>query len=252
MALERYAPVQPQDAKGGPSHREFVDSQQRLTRTINQYASKEPLDGRLIEDIELEPFTDNVINHGLGRKLRGRMIALAPSQPSSFRAIRSGTQAITTGVTTKVQFDSETYDLGSNYDPTTNYRFTAPVDGLYQFSCSVYMAALADQARHVVIIQKNGADLIESNETMSGNHEPMTMAHTGPVRLDADDYIECHVLHTHGADRNVLTGAAYTWFGGGIIDEGVTDGQDSLSDDEQTKLLVLRCSYARTVSVWVF
>lgn len=49
------------------------------------------------------------------------------------RAYLSSSQSITNDSWTKVNFDTESFDLGSDYD-TSNYRFTAPVSGYYQVS----------------------------------------------------------------------------------------------------------------------
>ncbi len=44
----------------------------------------------------------------------------------NFLVKRSGNQSISLNTTTKVQFDSETYDSASAYDNSSNYRFTVP------------------------------------------------------------------------------------------------------------------------------
>jgi hypothetical protein len=43
-------------------------------------------------------------------------------------------QAIATAAWTKIQFNAENMDLGNDFDPTTNYRFTAPDSGFYAIS----------------------------------------------------------------------------------------------------------------------
>ena len=56
--------------------------------------------------------------------------------PYAVRAYRTTTQTPTDGVPTKVNLDNEEFDIGGNYDAVTNFRFTAPVAGLYQVNCS--------------------------------------------------------------------------------------------------------------------
>ena len=49
----------------------------------------------------------------------------------AFLAYRNGHQDISNEVVTKVQYNVETYDIGSCYDHTTNFRFTPNVSGKY-------------------------------------------------------------------------------------------------------------------------
>jgi hypothetical protein len=50
----------------------------------------------------------------------------------AFRATLTGNQTITNNTNTKIQFNSETFDTNTCYDPTTNYRFTPTTTGYYQ------------------------------------------------------------------------------------------------------------------------
>lgn len=65
-----------------------------------------------------------------------------PLQPC-FRAYVTGTQTNVTGAgeTVTVQFNSEEYDVGSNYS-TSTYQFTAPVAGRYLFVANVYFEGI--------------------------------------------------------------------------------------------------------------
>ena len=77
---------------------------------------------------------------------------LAGNGPA-FSAYLSSNQSVTGGVSTKVAFDVEQFDTNSNYDNTTNYRFTPSVEGYYQVNVSL----LVDLAgRGFVRLYKNG------------------------------------------------------------------------------------------------
>ena len=52
-----------------------------------------------------------------------------PTRPAFHARHTTGS---TVGVTGTIVFDTEDFDIGSNYN-TSNGRFTAPVDGIYYF-----------------------------------------------------------------------------------------------------------------------
>lgn len=52
----------------------------------------------------------------------------------AFSASAVGTFSIAANTWTKLQFNTEQFDTNSNYDSTTNYRFTPTVAGYYQFN----------------------------------------------------------------------------------------------------------------------
>jgi C1q domain len=53
-----------------------------------------------------------------------------------FRSLPSTSQSVT-GTATLLQWGNEQFDSNNDFDAVTNHRFTAPVDGLYCFSCAV-------------------------------------------------------------------------------------------------------------------
>jgi hypothetical protein len=74
----------------------------------------------------------------------------------AFSAYMSANQTVTTGVTTKVILNTETFDTNNNFDSTTNYRFTPTVAGYYQFNGTLYGQATTNMAAIYVQISKNG------------------------------------------------------------------------------------------------
>ena len=57
-----------------------------------------------------------------------------PNGGPAFSATRSGTQSIANATFTKAPLNTETFDTNSNFDSTTNYRFTPTVAGYYQIN----------------------------------------------------------------------------------------------------------------------
>jgi len=58
----------------------------------------------------------------------------------AFLAHRSANQSISDATLTKVQFNTEVFDVGGCYDNATNYRFTPNVAGKYMIFCAVELS----------------------------------------------------------------------------------------------------------------
>jgi hypothetical protein len=55
----------------------------------------------------------------------------------------TSTQTLNNLTETKVQFNDDENDDGNDYDETTNYQFTAPTTGRYQFNAGLYVTLSA-------------------------------------------------------------------------------------------------------------
>ena len=60
-----------------------------------------------------------------------------------FDVTMSADQSVSASTTTKVDYDTEVSDLGSNFDTSTQ-KYTAPSAGTYIFNCGVHVASGAD------------------------------------------------------------------------------------------------------------
>jgi hypothetical protein len=76
--------------------------------------------------------------------------------PAFSAYLSSATQTMTAATWTKVILNSENFDTNSNFDSTTNYRFTPTVAGYYQFNCQIN-AASGSNTSVQGSIYKNGA-----------------------------------------------------------------------------------------------
>lgn len=118
------------------------------------------------------------------------------------------------GALTLVQFDSKTYDTGTNVDVVTNKgRFTAPVAGFYHFSAHV-TSNIAANGGISTGLYKNGSAAKVSAFVGGGNTAQMTNEVSGDLQLAANDYIE---VYHQGSVSTGATGAANTYFDGYII-----------------------------------
>lgn len=92
----------------------------------------------------------------------------------AFRATRTGSnQTLTAGSYTKLQYNSETFDTDSCYDPTTNYRFTPTKAGYYQISATARITT--DRPNIFFAFSRDGGSTI----FMQNNQAPTSTANSG-------------------------------------------------------------------------
>ena len=87
--------------------------------------------------------------------------SMYPKVPA-FRAYLNADQSITSATITKVQFDSESFDTTSDYDNSTNYRYTPSVAGYYLVTTNMRSEG-SSLTLFGVYIYKNGSVYVLSN-----------------------------------------------------------------------------------------
>jgi len=118
---------------------------------------------------------------------------LYPKVPA-FSAYMSADQSISTNTWTKVQFDSEAFDTNSNFDSTTNYRFTPTVAGYYQINFRSRTVGTSSTATYYTIY-KNGSAVGINAAALATNagFQSMQIA-SGIIYFNGStDYIEFYV-----------------------------------------------------------
>ena len=123
---------------------------------------------------------------------------------SSARAYRNTSTQSLSGAT-KIQFNAETYDIKSEFDPSTNYRFTATATGVYVVLATINITSPASNP--AVSIYKNGSAFASS----TGNSAASGFSYSvfGILQLSATDYVEIYV--NSGASGTVVNGEALTY-----------------------------------------
>ena len=114
-------------------------------------------------------------------------------------------QTLTTDTITKITFDTEIYDVGNNFDSSTNYRYTV---GSGEAGKHLILASIngspSDQKRVRIYLYKNGSDLrppgYNSNiASVSGGHY-LTVNLIGVIELADNDYLEIFGAHNEGGN----------------------------------------------------
>ena len=100
--------------------------------------------------------TDTLTNKTLtSPTITGASITVASTAAPAFSAYRNTDQSISTATWTKVQLASEVFDTNSNFDSSTNYRFTPTIAGYYQINGTIRIRGTAGDGK-ICGIYKNG------------------------------------------------------------------------------------------------
>ena len=121
---------------------------------------------------------------------------------------------ITNNVFTKVILNGESYDTASEFDPSTNYRWTCGTAGKYLATANLTwdQPGMVADKRHKVMIYKNGSQT-SHNETWTAVGGEFSQSVTDVYDMSATDYLEMYCWHLAGVDTpDVQAGAQTTWF----------------------------------------
>jgi hypothetical protein len=115
----------------------------------------------------------------------------------AFSAYQNTGQSFTSGVFTKIQFQTEDFDTANCFDNSTNYRFTPNVAGYYQIN-GIFLPGAATSNVGTLAIYKNGSVYsYGAQNIMSGNYMSSVVA----VLLylnGSTDYVELYGYQASG------------------------------------------------------
>jgi len=129
-----------------------------------------------------------------------------------FAATMSGNQSLSQNTWTKVTFNTQTFDVGGNYDSTTNYRFTPTTAGKYSVLCNITFTSDGLLYDGKASIYKNGASTTESK--FLNNNDKKHLGSFSVVNFvdmnGSSDYLE---IYARGQGDTPIIVAAQTVFG---------------------------------------
>lgn len=121
----------------------------------------------------------------------------------SFMANRGSTQSIPNASATKIQYNNPVYDVGGVYDPTTNFRYTPTVAGVYLVVHSFCLTAGVDQSAFISAVYKNGSPERAIPSRFSGaGGEGLIMTYQ-VLMNGTTDYLEAYGTQTSGGAINL-------------------------------------------------
>ena len=134
----------------------------------------------------------------------------AVAQNVLVRVYNSSTQSITQGSFVKLQFNTEDFDIGSDWD-TSNYRFTAPVTGYYQVNAGIIYDNVTDGKFFYLAIFVNGSEYATSITQAAGATSDPNVTVSGLVYCASGQYIEFYTYNEDTTARIVKTGQNRNW-----------------------------------------
>ncbi len=111
---------------------------------------------------------------------------LTPARPS-FHVATTATQ----DATTIVNWNTEIFDIGGNFNTTTN-MFVAPIAGIYWFNCTALQAG--NGAQMTISLRKNSSNtgrFLTRTDGDSGEHHSCSVS--GLYNLAVDDTVEVYL-----------------------------------------------------------
>lgn len=133
--------------------------------------------------------------------------------PAFSAYLSTASVTVTSGVATKVQFNTEEYDTISSYDNVTNFRFTAPSDGKYSVKTMVRVAGSTTLTAGIISLYKNGAFYCYLNNlSFSAIGGAMILSGSRDINLVATDYLEIYATATGTGTMSIQGAIANNFF----------------------------------------
>ena len=144
------------------------------------------------------------------------------SQPA-FSAHKNGSDQLnlTVGSDTTITFDTERFDVNSDYDTSTSI-FTAPVTGKYFFTVSTYLNQVDSAGNYIILgIETSNQSyrvILDNNDLFSNDADYHSMTSTAFADMDANDTAKVIINPNGGANQLDVNGSAnYTFFTGCLV-----------------------------------
>ena len=129
------------------------------------------------------------------------------------RAYRSSNQTISTGTSTQIQFNAESWDPNGDFDSSTGYDYVVPTGegGKYLVTASLDQGVNVDQTFCRLYITVNGGAAALSYLKTSGTSEQSSQA-SDIIDLSAADSVEIFFHHAAGSNKLVYAGETGSYF----------------------------------------
>lgn len=146
---------------------------------------------------------------GVEAFLLGDAGILSLAKQSRARAQKTtAAQNIPDATWTKIELTDEDYDEQNEFDPTTNYRFTAKTAGYYFVAGNVTYSEIADGKKYITAIKKN-TTIIALGRGIAGGTGTCGSSASTCIYLAINDYLELWTYQDSGAAKDTLVNDGY-------------------------------------------
>jgi hypothetical protein len=137
----------------------------------------------------------------------------------AFSAYASATFTVATSTYTKIPFNTELFDTNSNFDSTTNYRFTPTVAGYYQVQGACFISPPNQTSGFILSLYKNGSEFQQLHRNQFGtSFNQMAQGSLLLYLNGTSDYIELYMWQNGGGTQTFGQGTQQTtWFNGCLV-----------------------------------
>jgi len=133
----------------------------------------------------------------------------------AFSAYGTAGQSIANATWTKIAFNTKLFDTNTNYDASTNYRFTPTVGGYYQINANIFTSSSAAGLAFIAIY-KNGSAYCYGNVVPNTNGGYIT-ANALVQCNGSTDYIEIYVYQNSGVSLSFGSSVSTFQFSGAMV-----------------------------------
>jgi hypothetical protein len=135
-----------------------------------------------------------------------------PLQPAFLALVGSAQNNIALDSTVAFQFNTEVFDQNSDFDHSTNYRFTAPVTGKYQLNFKAYYTGVPSDAEYIynqiVTSNRNYISIFDPRGFDAGVVQYWQAAISVLADMDANDTASVIVYQRLGSQTLDITGGS--------------------------------------------
>lgn len=141
---------------------------------------------------------------------------------SAYMANGGSNLTLSAGTYTKVKIDTKNWDTNSNFDASTNYRFTPTIAGYYQISGGAFINyATTSPNNSAILIYKNGT-AYRQNYLLSnaGNLYGVLTVSSLIYFNGSTDYVELYAFQNSSGNAYISPYASNnsgTWFDGCLV-----------------------------------
>jgi hypothetical protein len=199
----------------------FATSPTLITPAVDTINESTPANGVTVGGVNMKSGALTTANSVPNAAVASGISSAKLFNPYKFSAYQNTSTSLPTDTWTKATLNSEQFDTGSNFDSTTNYRFTAPVTGFYQINAQVAVttAGANSGVYMTAALYKNGiANVLTTIQLASGNGNSILRAPISRLlSLSIGDYLELYAKCGDARNIDGDAAASLTWMTGYLV-----------------------------------